>query len=137
MVTPSPPPLICVSAAHVSEATSLAYPSSVNQLPVLDPLPSQDSAALSAQVFYTSVPLFPKLVPFIYTYCTAQDNGLDSNSCRVYSAAAIQWKLLLKDNRNKKMLSAKFQFHSIGWKISVFPVKPPGNANVSPSPIVC
>lgn len=97
MVTPSPLPLICVSAARVSEATSLAYHSSVNQLPVLDPLPSQDSAALSAQVFYTSVPLFPKLVPFIYTYCTAQDNGLDSNSCRVYSAAAIRWKLLLKD----------------------------------------
>lgn len=41
-----------------------------------------------------------------YTYCTAQDNGLDSNSCRVYSAAAIRWKLLLKDNRNKKMLSS-------------------------------
>lgn len=97
MVTPSPPRLICVSAAHVSEATSLAYHSSVNQLPVLDPLPSQDSAALSAQVFYTSVPLFPKHVPFIYTYSTAQDNGLDSNSCRVYSAAAIRWKLLLKD----------------------------------------
>lgn len=115
MVTPSPLPLICVSAAHVSEATSLAYHSSVNQLPVLDPLPSQDSAALSAQVFYTSVPLSPKLVPFIYTYCTAQDNGLDSNSCRVYSAAAIRWKLLLKDNRNKKMLSSYQSFSSQYW----------------------
>lgn len=57
------------------------------------------------------------------------------NCC--YSSNSMEIVIERQQKQKNVIKLAKFQFHSIGWKISVFPVKPPGNANVSPSPIVC
>uniref|UniRef100_A0A3P8V1H8 Uncharacterized protein n=1 Tax=Cynoglossus semilaevis TaxID=244447 RepID=A0A3P8V1H8_CYNSE len=65
--------------------------------------------------------------------CCPECTGILYKRCSSNSMEIV----IERQQKQKNVIKlAKFQFTVLGGKISVFPVKPPGNANVSPSPIV-